>query len=76
MLSKILFWLQQRRLWAGVVLVAAFALPYFGLEFQFDQPELTTILLNIGVALAKVIEAVGVLIGAALAFWSYIKPKK
>ena len=67
--------LKQRRVWAGIVGSLAFVLPLFGIEFSVDPAGLIDLLLNFGVLLTKAIEAVGTLVAAILAVWSYTHPK-
>jgi len=68
--------LQQRRVWAGIVGVLAVIFSLLGLDYIEDQATLIDLLSNTGIMLAKAIEAIGALVSAGLALWSYIKPKK
>ena len=61
--------LKQRRVWAGLVGVVAFATQAFGLGLPIDIPVLTDLLSSFGEALAT-------LVMTGLALWSYFKPKE
>ena len=60
--------LKQRRIWAGIVGVVAFALTTLNIKFQLDVPILTDLFTSFGGASVE-------LIAAGLALWSYFKPK-
>lgn len=68
-MEKVLQLLKQRRVWAGIVGVAAFLLTTLNVGFEIDVPVLTDLLTAFG-------GAVSTLITAGLALWSFFKPKK
>lgn len=68
-MKKILTLLSQRRVWAGLVGVLAFAFSVFGIKSTFDTVVLTDLLTEVG-------KALGALVPAILALLSYILPKK
>jgi len=61
--------LKQRRIWVAIIGVVTFAFSIFGVNLVLDTEFLTDQAINI-------IEAVSSIIMAALALWSYFKPKK
>jgi len=67
--------LSQRRIWAVIISALTFTLPFIGFGFSGDVNILLDLLMNTLGALKAVIESVGALIVAALALWSYLKPK-
>ena len=75
-MEKLIEILNQRRVWSGIVATATVLFGWLGLDFVQDPNTLIDLLANFGVALAKVIEALGALVAGALALWSYIKPKE
>lgn len=67
-MQAIITLIAQRRIWAAIVSVIAFAATAYGIEMG-DTTTLVDTLTTIGTAL-------GTLVSAFLALWSYFKPKQ
>ena len=67
-MEKVITLLEQRRVWAAVVGIAAFTLTALNVDMNLDVPFITDQLTMIGIALAN-------LLTGLLALWSYLKPK-
>lgn len=68
-MQKILELAKQRRIWAGLLGGITFLATTFGIVINFDTETLSTLLANLGVAVASLVEAV-------LTIHSYFYPKK
>jgi len=68
-MEKFLFYIQQRRVWAGIIGVIAFFLSSLGYTSTLDTVSIIDALVAVG-------KGLGALIPALLALWSFINPKK
>lgn len=68
-MEQVIELLKQRRVWAGIVGSVTFTLGMVGVTLSYDSVQLTDLLLAVG-------QALGALIPAVLALYSYLSPKK
>jgi len=67
-MDKVLHLIGQRRVWAGILGAVAFVLTALNVGLDLDVPLLTDMLTELGLAVIALVQA-------ALAIWSYVKPK-